>query len=293
MSSLVRAVPVVTGVEHRFVEVSGLRMHVAEAGQGDPVVLLHGFPQHWWEWRDVMPRLAQRYHVIAPDLRGFGWTEAPATGYDSEHFLADLIGLLDVLRLDRVHVVGHDWGAILGFRLSLVHPDRVRTHLAMSIPPPFTAMDPRIAKVAWRMWFDFVLVTPGLGPWSLRKGGLARTLMTGNVPAGRRWSEEELEQFAGQFRDPARARAGAALYRSFILPEAMRMMRKPKDGLRLTTRTRLLLGAEDPIVRPEFVHGYEPYVDDLTVGVVAGAGHFLVDDRPDTVADAAYELIGS
>lgn len=76
----VRRLPDVPGVEHRFVEVDGLRMHVAEAGVGEPLVLLHTSFEHWYAWRGVLPRLAERYHVICPDLRGCGWTDAPGDG---------------------------------------------------------------------------------------------------------------------------------------------------------------------------------------------------------------------
>src|SRR5919106_1697015 len=77
--------PEVPGVEHRFVEANGLRMHVAEAGDGDPVVMLHGWPQHWYEWRHLIPPLAAQYRVICPDLRGLGWTDAPPRGYEKEN----------------------------------------------------------------------------------------------------------------------------------------------------------------------------------------------------------------
>src|SRR5687767_14115632 len=80
-----RPFPEVQGVSHRFVDAGGLHMHVAEAGEGEPVVLLHGWPQHWYEWRRQIPALAQHYRVICPDLRGFGWTDAPASGYEKEN----------------------------------------------------------------------------------------------------------------------------------------------------------------------------------------------------------------
>src|SRR4051794_33022829 len=82
---MARPFPEVEGVEHRYVDAGGLRMHVAEAGpQGEPIMLLHGWPQHWYLWRDVIPPLAEEYRVIAPDLRGFGWSDAPPDGYDKE-----------------------------------------------------------------------------------------------------------------------------------------------------------------------------------------------------------------
>src|SRR6478735_5330910 len=107
--------PDLGGVEHRFVKLPGLTMHVAEAGTGEPLLLLHGFPQHWWGWYKVLPALARRYRVIAPDLRGAGWTDAPADGYNSEQLVADVVALLDALELDRVKLMAHDWGALVGF----------------------------------------------------------------------------------------------------------------------------------------------------------------------------------
>jgi pimeloyl-ACP methyl ester carboxylesterase len=105
-----RDLPHVDGVEHRFLELPGLRVHVAEAGEGEPLVMLHGWPQHWYEWRHLIPSLAKRYRVICPDLRGLGWTDAPPSGYEKEELASDVLALLELLGLDRVKLVGHDWG---------------------------------------------------------------------------------------------------------------------------------------------------------------------------------------
>src|SRR5215207_4942744 len=107
--------PHVAGVRHRFIRTSRLGIHLAEAGEGDPVVLVHGWPQHWYAWRDVIPPLAERYHVICPDLRGFGWTDAPRGGYSTSELVEDLLTLLDVLAFDSVYLVGHELGGRLGF----------------------------------------------------------------------------------------------------------------------------------------------------------------------------------
>jgi pimeloyl-ACP methyl ester carboxylesterase len=110
--------PHVDGVTHRWVEARGLRFHVAEAGAGDDaVLLLHGWPQHWYEWRHLMPDLADRHRVIAPDLRGFGWSDAPSSGYLKEEMGQDVLAILDALELERVKLVGHDWGGWIGFIL--------------------------------------------------------------------------------------------------------------------------------------------------------------------------------
>ena len=134
--------PDVEGVDHRFVDVRGLRLHVAEAGDGDPLVMLHGWPQHWYEWRHVIPRLADRYRVLCPDLRGFGWSDAPGSGYEKERLASDVLELLDALGLDQVRLIGHDWGGWAGFLIALRAPERVSGYLALNIPHPFQRADP-------------------------------------------------------------------------------------------------------------------------------------------------------
>ncbi|MET7282422.1 alpha/beta hydrolase [Kribbella sp. NPDC005582] len=275
------------GVSHRFVDLAGVRLHVTEAGSGEAVLMLHGFPQHWWEYRDVIPALAQKYRVICPDLRGAGESDAPPTGYDRETLLGDVTGLLDALELDRVHLLTHDWSGMLGFLLCLQNPERVRDHLVLSIPPPGAKPElSMLPKVLRHGWFNLLLPWPGLGPWALHRTSLARTMLRGHTVA---MPEETIELFASQFTESARAVAGSALYRTFIQPEGLRMMRA-KNSQRLTTPTRVLVGAEDHVVRAGSIHGYEPFVDDLEVVEVAGASHFLVDDRPDAVIEHALEF---
>jgi pimeloyl-ACP methyl ester carboxylesterase len=129
--------PHVDGVTHRQVRTRGIDFHVAEAGSGDDVVLcLHGWPQHWYEWRHLMPALADRHRVLALDLRGFGWSDAPRDGYEKEEMATDVLAVLDALGIERVKLVGHDWGAWIGFLLCLRAPQRFERYLALNILPP-------------------------------------------------------------------------------------------------------------------------------------------------------------
>jgi pimeloyl-ACP methyl ester carboxylesterase len=190
-----RALPDMEGVEHRFVELPGLRMHVAEAGEGQPVMLVHGWFQHWWEWRKLIPGLAERYRVICPDLRGFGWSEAPSGRYEKEELAADLAALLDVLEVDRVHLVAHDWGAFIGFLLCLHHPERVDRYVALSAGPPFIAVKPRVLGTMWRFWYMQLIAAPGLGD-RLVSGGkqaLPRLLYRWTTVEDDAWSAEDAE----------------------------------------------------------------------------------------------------
>src|SRR5262245_44964642 len=102
------------GLRHRFVQANGVRFHLVEAGPDDGplVVLLHGFPEFWYGWRSQIPALAERFRVVAPDLRGYNLTEKPADGYDVEMLASDVPALIQALGARRAHVVGHDWGGM-------------------------------------------------------------------------------------------------------------------------------------------------------------------------------------
>ncbi|MEU7530689.1 alpha/beta hydrolase [Saccharothrix sp. NPDC042600] len=282
--------PALEGVSHRFLDLPGLRAHVAEAGDGDPVLLLHGFPQHWWEWRKVVPGLAGRRRVVCPDLRGAGWTDAPRRGYDYETLRGDLVALLDALDLERVDVVAHDWSAIVVFRMCLDDPDRFRRFVAIGVPPPFLDFDWRMLGALRHAWYQFALITPGLGPWLVRHGGLPQYLLTGFAAPGAS-TPADVEIFLERLRDPARAKAGSLLYRKLITPESRRILTGRYKKAHLKTPTRVLLGTQDPVVRPDLVHGYEDQADDLEVVAVPGAAHFVPEERPKDVVARVLEFV--
>ena len=125
------------GVRHRYVETRGLRMHIAEAGEGPLIVLLHGFPECWYSWRHQLTALAAAgYHAVAPDQRGYGRTGGPqaADQYTMLHLTGDVIALLDALGEARAVVAGHDWGAPVAWHTALLRPDRVRGVIGLSVP---------------------------------------------------------------------------------------------------------------------------------------------------------------
>jgi pimeloyl-ACP methyl ester carboxylesterase len=124
-------------VTHRRIQTNGIGMHVAEAGTGPLVVLVHGFPELWYSWRHQLPVLAEAgYHAVAPDLRGYGETDAPPVdeSYTVSNLTADLIGLLDALEAEQAVLVGHDWGATISWACAELYPRHVRAVVALSVP---------------------------------------------------------------------------------------------------------------------------------------------------------------
>ena len=284
---MARPFPHVDGVEHEHVEIDGFRMHVASAGpsDGDPIVLVHGWPQHWYVWRNQIPALvADGYRVIAPDLRGYGWSDAPRSSYAKAEFAADLAVLLDVLGHDRVKLVGHDWGAFAGWLLTLDHPDRIEAFVAIAVAPPWLpSSTPRTALPAV-LAYQPLISTPFLGPLAQRYAGLPAAVF--RVAGGRRvWSEEEERAFTDVFKEPDHAEAASRTYRTFLREELPAMLRGRYRRGPTTVRSLMLAPKSDPIVGPPRP-GFE---DPIEVREVAG-GHFLPEHRPEEVTAAIRQF---
>jgi pimeloyl-ACP methyl ester carboxylesterase len=287
-----RPLPELPGVTHRFVELGDMRMHVAEAGAGDPVVLIHGFYQHWWEWRKLIPGLAEHYRVICPDLRGFGWSDAPPAAMRKEDLAADIAGLLDALELDRVRLIAHDWGGMVGFLLCLRHEERVSRYLALNTGHPFVPVSLRPMASLWRFWYQLVLASPVLGRrlMSSDHQRFMRFLYRWVAANPGVWSDEDAELYLAPLREPDRARAGVALFRSFLLRELPLGLLGEYRSMRLRTPTLFLHGTSDPVIRPALLHGYERNADDMRVELVEGVGHYIAEERPQVVLDRALRF---
>jgi pimeloyl-ACP methyl ester carboxylesterase len=281
--------PEVEGVEHHFVDADGLRVHVAEAGEGPMLLLLHGWPQHWFMWRRVIERLAPQFRLIAPDLRGFGWTEAPGHGYDGDTFAADQVALLDALEIESASVIGHDWGGWTAMLLGLDHSDRIERMVVCNSPHPWPRLQPRLALEAWRSWYALVNATPLLGRW-LAESRLMPSLALERGNVGDPFPEG-VDIYVEQFQDPARAEASMKLYR-YYLRAFGRTLRGAYRRRRLAVPTLLLFGHRDRYVSPKLLPGFEPYAEHLELELVPDSGHFLVDEKPDLVARRALAFLG-
>jgi pimeloyl-ACP methyl ester carboxylesterase len=284
--------PELDGVAHRDVEVGGgVRLHVAEAGSGPPLVLLHGWPQHWWCWRRLIPRLAERHRVIVPDLRGWGWSDAPPGAYAKAAFAADVIGLLDALDLDRVRVMGHDWGGYTGFILALDHPERIERLVGLDIAPPWPGPpSPRQLALPLFASYQFLVGTPRLGAFTMTSGrSFVSTIIRAGSGPDARWSDEELAVYADVLRVPARAEASSACYRTFVTREAPATLRRGDRSEELEVPSLLLMGGTSALRR---VLNPRPSRN-LAVETIPRAGHFLPEEAPDEVLRRAEGFIAT
>jgi pimeloyl-ACP methyl ester carboxylesterase len=286
-----RPMPEVPGVGHRYIETGRLRIHIAEAGSGPPVLLLHGWPLHWYAWRKLIPLLAGSYRLICPDLRGFGWTDAPASGYRTASLAADAVALLDALGLDRADVIGHGEGGRVGFELCLGQPGRVGHLVALGAMHPYPSLR-LLAPHAWRYWWTPLVETSGLGRRVVRHlPAVTRAVLRASAADPGALGETAIEEFVNSVRDPARARASERLMHEFAYHEMLPSIRGANRPRRLRVPALMLSGERDFFVPAPSLGGSGPYANDLRVQVIPGAGHLLAEECPETVAAATRAFL--
>src|SRR5262245_48078619 len=255
--------PSLSGVTHRHVVARGLNVHVAEAGRGPALVLQHGWPQHWYAWRAVIPDLAEHFRVICPDMRGFGWTDAPAKGYDKDGLAEDLLAVCDALGVERFSLAGHDWGGYVAFIVAMRWPERVERLVMLNTGHGFVKVDLRLVSAQLGFWYMPIIGFPGLGPALVRRGGMVRAIARWGHPGGVPWDDTTWEAYLAPLRERARAHATQQLYGLFVAQEFPQVLLGRWKHHRLTVPTLFLHGAADRILRPDFLRGYEQYADEF------------------------------
>jgi pimeloyl-ACP methyl ester carboxylesterase len=281
--------PELAGVEHRYAVVNGFRMHYAEAGSGDPLILQHGWPQHWWAWRHQIPILAERYRVIVPDLRGYGWSEAPPKGYEKAQFARDVVALMDALGIERARYAGHDWGAVAGYLLGIDHAERFERIACLGAPPPWRKGPPPPDVLVTVLAYQSVAAAPLLGAFAMRNG-LPQFVLKAGRQLGE-FSEEELRTYRAPLSEPGHDNAAVLTYRTFITKELPASLRGGDGTGRITVPTLVVIGAEEmfrKVLDPDLARSK---ADDIRFELVHGSGHWLMEEAPDAVNELLLEFL--
>ncbi|MEO5494180.1 MAG: alpha/beta hydrolase [Sphingomonas sp.] len=267
------------GLSFGTARVHGAVLHFAQAGRGPALILLHGFPQDWNEWRPIMARLAKRYTVVAPDLRGIGQSTAGSAKFDAATMAADFHELATVLKLERPYVVGHDLGGMVAHAYARQYPKDLRGAMILDVPVPgLDGWDDAVGGPdAWHVGF---LQTPDL-PEALIAGRHAAFL--GHFLASGEHSEQETAEALKAYASPAQFHAACEMYRAFGENAEFGCERRGLNDVPLVygTRERSPFAAvADRIVAALKGSGFTNVVR----ATVPDAVHYLVADNPDAVA---------
>lgn len=312
------------GITHRTVAVNGINMHIAEKGEGLVVLFIHGFPELWYSWRHQMVALAARgYRAVAPDLRGYGDTDAPpsAAAYTIFHLVGDLVALLDALAQDQVFVVGHDWGAVVAWWLCMLRPDRVRAlvNLSVAFSPRHPARRPvdKIQAIFGEDHYICRFQEPGAAEADFARintalllkkfltyrkpealiipkekgfGGSVNTEIT--LPS---WlTEEDVNYYASKF-EKSGFTGGLNYYRCLNLNWELTA---PWTGVQIKVPVKFIVGDLDLTYHTPGIQDYihkgglrreVPFLQDVVV--MEGVGHFLNQEKPHEISDHICEFI--
>ena len=275
---------------HHMASVNGIQMHYVMGGQGDPVVLLHGWPQSWYEWRHIMPALAENYTVIAPDLRGFGDSSKPTTGYDGNTTAEDVYQLVSQLGFSEIFLVGHDVGVQTAYSYTAAHPNNVTRLVFMDyVFPGF--IPPEIGQGPW--WFSFHQV-PNL-PEALVEGKEREYLswfFKGLAYNPSAITEEDLDVYASQNSAPGAMRAGFEYYRAFPVDAEQNI----ESAMNMITTPVLVLGADFYAALGDpgniALSTTQPLAADVRGVIVPLSGHWIPEEQPEFVIDQLSSFFG-
>ncbi|TDD49983.1 alpha/beta hydrolase [Kribbella antibiotica] len=277
------------GFTHRWADADGIQLHAVEGGRpGAPtVVLLAGFPQTWWAWHQVMPRLAERFHVIAIDLPGQGHSDRPAASYDSHTLAARVQAALTALDVPAYWLVAHDIGACVAFSLALKYQDHLYGVALLDAGiPGITAPDP---SKAWHLAFHLVPELP-------------ETLITGREREYVGWflrnktlspntfDDADIDLYAASIAAEGGLRAALAYFRD--APESGRLNREALAANGNLTIPVLGISSSHGSI-PDMAAALGPWADNVTGVVIPGAGHFIPEEQPDATVAALTAFIDS
>jgi pimeloyl-ACP methyl ester carboxylesterase len=287
-------------IRHGYANVGSVRLHYAECGDGERlVILLHGFPECWYSWRHQLIALGNRYHVVAPDLRGYNLSDKPRQidEYRIELLVEDVLGLMRHFGVREAAVVGHDWGAIIAWAVAQRHLERVWKLVAMQVPPMATWRSNMTLKQAIKSWYMIAFQIHCLPEWLLRMGNFAAVEWAIKTTIGHSgtFTGDDIAFYKGALSKPFALTAAINYYRANVSSMFMRSNRTGIDGSmreRIRVPTLFIYGDQDPFIVSTTVRNVSVQVDAPYKEVrIRGCAHWVQNEAPEAVNAALGKFL--
>jgi pimeloyl-ACP methyl ester carboxylesterase len=285
-----------TAVKHDYAQLGGVRLHYAECGSGDElVILLHGFPECWYSWRHQLPVLGARYHVVAPDMRGFNLSDKPprVEDYRIELLVEDVVGLINHFGTERAAIVGHDWGAAVAWALAQRHPEVVSRLATLQVPPPAAWKENFTLRQFLRSWYMFFFQLPGLPEWWARANDFAKVEQMYEDTSFRpgAFSDEDITAYKEALRRPGALTSAINYYRANVFRSLFGSSKRQGDT-RIRVPTLFIYGELDVAIIPDTVRGLERFIDAPYREVrIPDSGHWVQNEAVEEVNAALMEFL--
>jgi pimeloyl-ACP methyl ester carboxylesterase len=267
---------------HHMANVNGVQIHYVMGGKGDPVILLHGWPETWYEWRHVMPALAKNYTVIVPDLRGLGDSSKPVTGYDGKTAAEDIYQLVSQLGFRNVFLVGHDFGAQVAYSYAAAHPNDVKRLVILDVPIPGIGAGRNITDLWWAK-FHMVPDVPEMLVQGHEREYLTWFYRYSCNPSA--ITKEDIDEYVSRYSAPGGMHAGFEYYRA--LPEDIKQ-NEQYSKVKLPMPV-LFLGGECSFGTAG-LDSMRLLATDVRGSLVPNSAHWIPEERPDYLVDQLYKF---
>ena len=288
-------------VRHNYANVNGIRLHYAESGSGDDLVLLlHGFPEFWYSWRNQLAVLGGRYHVVAPDMRGYNLSDKPSRvkDYRIEVLVEDVIGLIEHFGAKQAAIVAHDWGAGVAWAVAQKYPERVSKLAVLQVPPAAAWRANLTLKQMLRSWYMFFFQLPRIPEWLIawKNFRALEQTFTETVIRKRTFTDEDIEQYKDALRQPGAVTAAVNYYRANV---SRLMSRRPRSGEgkgrdKIRVPTLFIYGEQDFAILPTTVQGVAKYIDAPYRELrIPESGHWVQNEASDEVNSALIDFLKS
>lgn len=278
------------------VKVGDIRLSVTSEGDGEPVVLLHGFPEISYSWRQQLPALAAAgARALAPDLRGYGDSDRPSgvEAYALSELVGDIVGLLDAIGADSAHLVGHDWGGSIAWVLASRAPERVKSLTILNSPHPVASAEARqIPEQQQKSWYMLLFQFTGVAEAWLSGDDFAnlRRFVFDTAAPGV-FGEEEQERFVAAFRRDGALTAALNYYRANIPPASW--LRPPPDLPAIEVSTMIIWGEADAYMSPILLERSAAKVaGPLRIERLPGVSHWVQQEAPERVNQLLVDFLG-
>ncbi|MDQ4123634.1 MAG: alpha/beta hydrolase [Acidobacteriota bacterium] len=280
--------------KHDYAQIGGVRLHYVTAGEGEKlVVLLHGFPEFWYSWRNQIPALSESYTVVAPDFRGYNLSDKPAntSDYEMGKIVDDVLGLIRHFGREQAAIVGHDWGAALAWRLAQQHPESVSKLCAMQVPPMSVWRKNQTFRQLLASWYMFFFQLPALPELFLSANDYAALEKTLRKTVARRdvFTDEVIEEYRKSWRETEKLTSQINYYRANVFKA---LFSKQSTGTKIQVPTLFIYGEKDHAILPETVRGVSEAVEaPFSEFRIADAAHWVQQEAAEDVNEVLLDFL--
>jgi len=272
--------------QHLFVQTNDIRLHCVTQGEGELVVLLHGFPEFWYSWRHQIPALARHFKVVVPDLRGYNDSDKPKTGYDIDTLAADIRGLVQGLGYSKAHIVGHDWGGAIAWHFAQQFPQMLHRLAILNAPHPQAFMQALMSNLdqLQRSWYVFAFQVPGLPERLIRMNikSFVKTVFQEQSIRKGAFTCRDTAIYQAALEKPGVLSAAINYYRQMLGPQTW--LRQWRGAVPVLAPTLVLWGEDDHFLSQQLTEGLDALVAaPFRLKLIPPCGHWIQQEVPQTV----------